>query len=95
MVEAIVRDEKKLIACSVSLDGEYGQKDICLGVPVILVKIGWEQILDYKLNDDEQDAVISLADRRAQAQAATTTAAALLLSVHLLLPYRRHAPNVD
>jgi malate dehydrogenase len=55
MVEAIVRDEKKLIACSVPLDGEYGQKDICLGVPVILGKNGWEKILDYKLNGEEQD----------------------------------------
>jgi malate dehydrogenase len=55
MVEAIVRDEKKLIACSVPLDGEYGQKDICMGVPVILGKNGWEKILDYKLNGEEQE----------------------------------------
>jgi malate dehydrogenase len=55
MVEAIVRDEKKLIACSVPLDGEYGQKDICMGVPVILGKNGWEKILDYKLNNEEQE----------------------------------------
>jgi malate dehydrogenase len=54
MVEAIVRDEKKLIACSVALDGEYGQKDICLGVPVILDRNGWEKVIDYKLNADEQ-----------------------------------------
>jgi malate dehydrogenase len=54
MVEAIVRDEKKLIACSVPLDGEYGQKDICMGVPVILGKNGWEKILDYNLNAEEQ-----------------------------------------
>ena len=62
MVEAIVRDEKKLIACSVSLDGEYGQKDICLGVPVILGKGGWEQILDYKLNEAEQGLFSKSAD---------------------------------
>lgn len=54
MVESILRDEKKLIACSVPLDGEYGQKDICMGVPVILGKNGWEKILDYKLNEEEQ-----------------------------------------
>jgi malate dehydrogenase len=54
MVESIVRDEKKLIACSVPVDGEYGQKDICMGVPVILGKNGWEKIVDYKLNDEEQ-----------------------------------------
>ena len=37
------------------LDGEYGQKDICMGVPVILGKNGWEKILDYKLNGEEQE----------------------------------------
>ncbi|WP_410219684.1 malate dehydrogenase [Pedobacter sp.] len=54
LVEAIVRDEKKLFTCCVALDGEYGQKDICLGVPVIIGKNGWEKIIDFKLNDDEQ-----------------------------------------
>jgi malate dehydrogenase len=54
MVEAIVRDEKKLITCSVSLNGEYGQKDICMGVPVIIGKNGWEKILDFGLNAEEQ-----------------------------------------
>ena len=62
MVESIVRDEKKLIACSVPLDGEYGQKDICMGVPVLLGKNGWEQILDYKLNDEEQGLFNKSAD---------------------------------
>ncbi len=55
MVEAILRDEKKLFSCCVSLEGEYGQKDICLGVPVILGKNGWEKILDFKLNADEKE----------------------------------------
>lgn len=54
LVESIVRDEKRLFACCVSLDSEYGQKDICLGVPVVIGKNGWEKIVDYKLNDDEQ-----------------------------------------
>jgi malate dehydrogenase len=54
MVESIVRDEKKLISCGVALDGEYGQKDISLVVPVILGKNGWEKILDFKLSDAEQ-----------------------------------------
>lgn len=62
MVESIVRDEKKLIACSVPLDGEYGQKDICMGVPVLLGKNGWEQILDYKLNSEEQGLFNKSAD---------------------------------
>lgn len=54
LVESIIRDEKKLFTCCVSLSGEYGQSDICLGVPVIIGKDGWEKIIDYKLNDDEQ-----------------------------------------
>jgi malate dehydrogenase len=54
LVESIVRDEKRLFSCCVSLNGEYGQKDICLGVPVVIGKNGWEQIVDYKLNGDEQ-----------------------------------------
>ena len=56
LVEAIVRDEKRLIPCSVMLDGEYGQKDICIGVPVVLGKNGWEKIIDFKLNEEEQAA---------------------------------------
>ncbi len=54
LVEAIIRDEKKLFPCCVALDGEYGQSDICMGVPVVIGKNGWEKIVDYKLNDEEQ-----------------------------------------
>jgi malate dehydrogenase len=54
LVEAIVRDEKKLFTCCVALDGEYGQKDICLGVPVVIGKNGWEKIIDFGLTKDEQ-----------------------------------------
>ena len=69
LVESIVRDEKRLFSCCVPLEGEYGQKDICLGVPVVLGKSGWEKIVDYKLNEEEQglfnksaDAVRSMND---------------------------------
>lgn len=62
LVESIVRDEKKLFTCCVSLDGEYGQKDICLGVPVIVGRNGWEKIIDYKLNEEEQAAFNKSAD---------------------------------
>jgi malate dehydrogenase len=62
LVEAIVRDEKKLFACCVALDGEYGQKDICLGVPVVIGKNGWEKIVDYGLNPEEQAAFNKSAD---------------------------------
>ena len=54
LVESIVRDEKKLFTCCVSLNGEYGQKDICLGVPVVIGRSGWEKIIDFKLNQAEQ-----------------------------------------
>ena len=54
LVESIVRDEKKVYACSVSLDGEYGQSDICIGVPVVIGRNGIEKIVDFKLNEEEQ-----------------------------------------
>ena len=56
LVEAIIRDEKKVYPCCVLLDGEYGQKDICLGVPVVIGKNGWEKIVDFKLNAEEKAA---------------------------------------
>ena len=54
LVESIVRDEKKIFTCCVALDGEYGQSDICLGVPVVVGRNGWESILDFKLTAEEQ-----------------------------------------
>lgn len=62
LVEAIVRDEKKLFTCCVALDGEYGQKDICMGVPVVIGKNGWEKIIDLGLNAEEQAAFNKSAD---------------------------------
>lgn len=56
LVKSILRDEKKLFTCCVALDGEYGQKDICLGVPVTIAKNGWEQILPLELSASEQEA---------------------------------------
>lgn len=56
LVESIVRDEKKLFTCCVSLEGEYGQNDICLGVPVVIGRGGWEKIVDFGLNEEEQAA---------------------------------------
>jgi malate dehydrogenase len=56
LVEAIIRDERKLFPCCVYLEGEYSQKDICMGVPVVIGKNGWEKIVDYKLNAEEQAA---------------------------------------
>lgn len=62
LVEAIVRDEKRLFPCCVYLEGEYGQSDICLGVPVVIGKNGWEKVVDYKLNEEEQAAFNKSAD---------------------------------
>ena len=62
VVEAIVRDEKKLFSACVYLDGEYGQKDICMGVPIVVGKNGWGKIVDFKLNADEQAAFNKSAD---------------------------------
>jgi len=62
LVETIVRDEKKLFTCCVSLEGEYGQKDICLGVPVTIGKKGWEKIIPFELNADEKALFAKSAD---------------------------------
>ena len=56
LVESIVRNQKKVFPCCVMLDGEYGQKDICLGVPVVIGNTGWEKIIDYNLNEEEKEA---------------------------------------
>lgn len=62
LVDSILNDQKKMFSCCVYLDGEYGQKDICLGVPVIIGKNGWEKIVDVKLNDEEKAAFAKSAD---------------------------------
>lgn len=62
LVDSIVNDHKKLYTCCVALDGEYGQKDICLGVPVVIGKNGWEKIVDFNLNDEEKAAFVKSAD---------------------------------
>jgi malate dehydrogenase len=54
MVEAIVRDQKRIFPCCVWLQGEYGLKDIYLGVPVVLGKNGVEKIIELKLNEEEK-----------------------------------------
>jgi malate dehydrogenase len=51
-----VNDQKRIFPCCVYLDGEYGQHDICLGVPVTIGKNGWEKIIDYNLNESENAA---------------------------------------
>src|SRR5204863_3930779 len=53
MVESIVRDQKRIFPCCAWLQGEYGLKDIYLGVPVKLGLKGIEQVIELKLNNDE------------------------------------------
>jgi len=62
LVDSILHDRKRLFPCSVYLEGEYGQKDICLGVPVVIGKNGWEKIVDIKLNNEEQELFNKSAD---------------------------------
>ncbi len=57
MIEAIVRDKKRILPCSVWLKGEYGQSDVFLGVPVKLGKGGLEEIIQIKLTPEEQAAL--------------------------------------
>ena len=62
LVESIIHDQKKIVPCCVSLEGEYDQNDICIGVPVVLGKNGVEEIIDYKLNDEEKALFAKSAD---------------------------------
>lgn len=62
VVESIVRDEKKQITCCVALEGEYGQTDICLGVPVTIGRNGWEKIVNFDLNAEEKELFSKSAD---------------------------------
>jgi len=55
LVDSILHDQKRIIPCSVYLEGEYGQDDICIGVPVVVGKNGWEKIIDLNLNDSEKE----------------------------------------
>ena len=62
MVEAIVKDQKRILPCSAWLEGEYGMKDLFLGVPVKLGRSGIEQILEIELTADEKAALAKSAE---------------------------------
>ncbi|MGH7466124.1 MAG: malate dehydrogenase, partial [Longimicrobiales bacterium] len=62
MVEAIVRDKKRILPCSAWLQGEYGMKDLFLGVPCKLGRRGLEQVLEVELTRDENAALGKSAD---------------------------------
>ncbi len=56
MVEAILRDKKRVIATCVYLDGEYGERDVCVGVPIVVGAAGMEKIIEIPLNEAEKTA---------------------------------------
>ncbi|MFK7050852.1 Malate dehydrogenase [Flavobacterium columnare] len=58
LVDSILNNQKKMIVCSVYLEGEYGQNDICIGVPCIIGSNGVEEIIDIKLNDLEEELFV-------------------------------------
>lgn len=62
LVDSILNNQKKMIACSVYLEGEYGQNDICIGVPCIIGRNGLEQIVDINLNAEEKELFAKSAD---------------------------------
>ena len=55
LVDSILNDYKKIIPCSVFLDGEYNLRDICIGVPCVIGANGVESIIDIKLNESEKN----------------------------------------
>ena len=62
VVEAILNDQKKVVPSCVMLEGEYGQKDICIGVPTVIGRGGAEKILEIKLTTEEQELFAKSAD---------------------------------
>lgn len=61
MVEAVLKDERRLFPASAFLRGEYGYRDICLGVPVIMGRNGVERIVELPLSGEEKQALDSSA----------------------------------
>ncbi len=57
MAEAIIKDKKRILPCAAWLEGEYNLNDVMVGVPVKLGKNGIEEIVQIKLNPDEQEAL--------------------------------------
>jgi malate dehydrogenase len=62
MAEAIVKDQKRVLPCGVLVEGEYGQSDLVIGVPVVLGENGWEKIVEFPINDAEKEAFKASAD---------------------------------
>jgi malate dehydrogenase len=63
LADSILGDQKRMIPCSVLLEGEYGLEDICIGVPCIIGANGIEAIVDVKLNEQEKQQLSDSADK--------------------------------
>lgn len=63
LVRAIAQDSKKMFPCSLYLEGEYGQEDICMGVPAIIGANGVEKIVEVELDEAEQAKFNEAADK--------------------------------
>jgi malate dehydrogenase len=63
LVDSILNDYKRMIPCSVLLEGEYGLSDICIGVPCIIGADGVQSIIDIKLNEMEQELLKNSAEK--------------------------------
>ena len=59
MVESVVKDKKKLLPLSAYLDGQYGVKDVCIGVPAVVGKKGIEKIIELPLDDFEKNEFLN------------------------------------
>jgi len=54
MAEAIIKDQKRVLPCTVMLEGEYGHNDVCVGVPIVIGKNGMEKLIELNLTEDEK-----------------------------------------
>jgi malate dehydrogenase len=77
VVESIIHNQRKMIPCSVALEGEYDECDICIGVPVILGKNGIEEVVKLTLNAEEKELF-------AKSAAAVRATNAVLKEIHVL-----------
>ena len=62
MVESILHDQKKIVPCCCYLEGEYGQSDICIGVPAVIGRKGVEKIVKIDLTKEEAEKFAASAD---------------------------------
>ena len=72
MAEAIVNDQRRILPCAAWLQGEYGMKDLFLGVPCLLGRKGLERVIEVELTSDEKAALQKSADAVREPMAAIT-----------------------